>query len=289
MSDGNSLINLGDISKPATVLIEKISDAIGALYRPRQIKSIAQAEAEAAKIKALAGIEISEIQQRALLRFLQEEGKRQENIESITASATTQLEQDAKPEELENDWVSHFFEKCRNVSDKEMQSLWSSILAGEANKPGSFSKRTIESISTLEKADAHLFTKLCSFSISGGDIFPLVLDHKAEIYNKNGINFSTLNHLDSLGLIKYNSLQNFLLQSLPKNIILQYFGIPVSFKLKAEANNNLEIGHVMLTKIGQQLAPICGADKNVDFINYISEHYRNKGIEVNSHFPNVTN
>lgn len=62
MGEGNSLVNLGDLSKPATVLIEKISDAIGALYKPRQIKRIAQAEAEAEKIKALAGIEVTEIQ-----------------------------------------------------------------------------------------------------------------------------------------------------------------------------------------------------------------------------------
>jgi hypothetical protein len=46
MGEGSSLINLGDLSKPATVLIEKISDAVGALYKPRQIKRLAQAEAE---------------------------------------------------------------------------------------------------------------------------------------------------------------------------------------------------------------------------------------------------
>jgi len=46
MADGTSLINLGDLSKPATVLIEKISAAVGALYEPRHIKRVAQAEAE---------------------------------------------------------------------------------------------------------------------------------------------------------------------------------------------------------------------------------------------------
>ncbi len=179
MGDGNYLVNLGDLSKPATVLIEKISDAIGALYKPKQIKRIAQAEAEAEKIRALAAIEVTEIQQRALVRLVQEEGKKQENIESITANATTQLNDDAKPEEMDNDWISHFFEKCRNVSDNEMQCLWSRLLAGEANKPGSYSKRTIELISNLDKSDAHLFTKLCTYAITGRDVFPLVLDHNA--------------------------------------------------------------------------------------------------------------
>ena len=286
-----TLVNLGDLSKPATVLIEKISDAIGALYKPRQIKRIAQAEAEAEaeKIKALAGIEVTEIQRRALVRLVQEEGKKQENIESITANATTQLNDDAKPEAMHEDWISHFFEKCRNVSDIEMQGLWSRLLAGEANKPGSYSKRTIELISTLDKSDAHLFTKLCTYAITGADVFPLVLDHNADIYKKNGINFASLNHLDSLGLIKFNNLQNFMLQDLPQKIVLLYFGIPVSFALKAESKNNWEIGHVMLTKTGQQLAPICGAKMDLGFLEYMIEHYKKKGIEVNSPLPNKAN
>jgi len=33
MSEGNSLINLGDISKPATVLIEKVSGALGGYFK----------------------------------------------------------------------------------------------------------------------------------------------------------------------------------------------------------------------------------------------------------------
>lgn len=286
MGDGNSLINLGDLSKPATVLIEKISGAIGTLYEPVQIKKIAHAEAEAEKIKALSGIEVSEIQQRALARLVQEEGRKQENIENITATATNQLNDDAKPEEMEDDWLSNFFEKCRNVSDKEMQGFWSSLLAGEANSPGSFSKRTVELISTLDKTDANLFTQLCLFSVTGGDIFPLVLDYKADIYKNKGITFSSLNHLDSLGLIKFSNLQTFNLQGLPQDVTLLYFGLPISFKLISKSNNDLEIGHVLLTQAGQQLAPICGAQPDMSFLGYLTEHYKKKGLGVTSPLPN---
>lgn len=284
MGEGSSLINLGDLSKPATVLIEKISDAVGALYKPRQIKRLAQAEAEADKIKALAGIEVSEIQQRALVRLVEEEGKKQENIESITSEAAAQLKADAKPEEMDEDWISHFFEKCRTVSGKEMQSLWSNLLAGEANKPGSYSKRTVDLVSTLDKADAQLFTQLCSFAITGGDIIPIVFDAQADIYNKQGINFGSLNHLESLGLIKFNSIAGFVLQQLPQNVVLLYYGIPVQFKLPAENNNNLEIGNVMLTKAGQQLAPICGSKMNIEFLKYLADEYKKKGCEVKTPF-----
>lgn len=280
MSEGNNLINLGDLSKPATVLIEKISSAIGTLYEPTRIKRIAKAEAEATKIRILGEVEATEIHQRALQRMIYEEGKKQENIESIIAQATSSLSDEASPEQVEDDWISHFFDKCRNVSDKEMQVLWSNLLVGEANKPGSYSKRTVDLISTLDKSDAHLFTNLCGFSIAGGDIFPLILDQKAEIYLKNGINFGSLNHLESIGLIKLNVIQGYVLEGLQKNLTLFSFGIPIYFLLPAESNNKLEIGYVMLTKAGQQLAPICGAQLNTGFLDYMFEHYKKKGIKA---------
>jgi hypothetical protein len=52
MGNSNSIINLGDLAKPATVLVEKISDAIGGIFKPYQIRRIAQAEGEAEKIRA---------------------------------------------------------------------------------------------------------------------------------------------------------------------------------------------------------------------------------------------
>ena len=154
MSEGNSLINLGDISKPATVLIEKVSNAVGVLYEPRRIKNKAKAEAESDKIKALASIELSEIQERAIHRMVDQETRKQENIESITAQAIESLDADAKVEELEEDWVAHLFKQCDTVSDKEMQSLWSKLLSGEASKPGSFSKRTVDFVASMDRAKA---------------------------------------------------------------------------------------------------------------------------------------
>ena len=47
-----SLINPGGLTKPVTVLIEKISNAVGTLWEPKQIRRVAQAEADAAMILA---------------------------------------------------------------------------------------------------------------------------------------------------------------------------------------------------------------------------------------------
>jgi len=182
MSSDNSIINLGELSKPATVLIEKISDAVGGLFKPYQIVRVAKAEAEAERIRTDSQMEISDLQRRAFYRWLDEEARKQRNIEEITRGALLQLDDKSQPEKVEDDWIVNFFDKCRLISDDEMQKLWSRVLAGEANAPGCYSKRAVNFLSSLDKADADLFTQLCTFSWGVGGVVPLVYDYEGEIY-----------------------------------------------------------------------------------------------------------
>jgi hypothetical protein len=274
MGDPTALISLEDLTKPATVLIEKIAEAVGGGFRPYQIKRVARAEAEAEKIKAIAGVEISEIQQRALVRMIGEEGKKQQNMEDIAAEALPKLTETAKPEEIENDWLANFFEKCKLISDKEMQSLWASLLAGEANKPGTFSKRTVEFTHDMDKSDAQLFTNLCSFGWYSGEVFPLVYDASDEIYGQKGITFASLKHLDDIGLVSFQSLSGFQLQGLGQSVRWLYYGTPIDIEFQNTEKNDLQIGKVLLTKVGQELAPICGSVKIEGFMDYVVCEWR---------------
>lgn len=287
MSNGTSLINFGDISKPATVLIEKISDAIGGYYKPYQIKRVATAEAEAEIIKAQAQIEVTDLQRRALVRFVAEEAKKQENIEQISRKAFPHLEDTAKPENMENDWIANFFDKCRIVSDEEMQSLWAKVLAGEANSPGSYSKRTVNFLSSLDRADADLFTSLCGFGWFLGNIVPLIFDAQEAIYNGRGINFGSLSHLDDIGLVSFENITGFKYMKLPKRTIIIYYGTVLNIEFQKEVDNDLELGHVLLTKTGQQLARICGSRPIDGFQNYVIERWMNKGLILSSPVPRI--
>ena len=145
----NPLARLGDLSKPATVLVEKISNAVGGIFKPYQIVRVAKAEAEAERIRAESQIQVTALHRRALRRFLEEETKRQSNIEDITQKALPLLKEESSPQNVEDDWVTNFFDKCRIVSDEDMQRLWSRVLAGEANAPGAFSKRTVNLLADL--------------------------------------------------------------------------------------------------------------------------------------------
>src|SRR5262249_33597949 len=107
MSDVKSLVSVGELSKPAKILVEKIADAIGGIFKPYQIVRVARAEAEAELIRVKAEIEIEDIHRRALHRFLQEEARRQANIEEITRRALPEVGTDATPEKLEADWITN--------------------------------------------------------------------------------------------------------------------------------------------------------------------------------------
>ena len=87
----NSIVNLGELSKPADTLIKKISNAVGGIFKPYQIERVAKAEAKADLIKAQTEIQITDLHRRAMCRFVEEEANRQNNIESITAKTLPQL------------------------------------------------------------------------------------------------------------------------------------------------------------------------------------------------------
>ena len=48
----NSLVNLGELSKPATVFIEKVSCLVGGIVKPYQMVRVAKAEAQVKRIRA---------------------------------------------------------------------------------------------------------------------------------------------------------------------------------------------------------------------------------------------
>ena len=202
----NSIVNLGDLGKPADTLVKKISNAVGGIFAPYQVRRLAKAEAEAAVIQAQTDIQITDLHRRAVRRWIEEEAQRQENIETITTTALPLLNGDANAGAVDDDWIVNFFDKSRIVSDGQMRELWSRILAGEANDPGTYSKRTVNFISGLDKSEAELFTTLCGFACKVGTLVPLVFDSEGAIYNKHGINFNSLHHLEAVGLIKFGSL-----------------------------------------------------------------------------------
>ena len=240
---GFSLISASGLVEPANTLVNKISNAIGRHFNPRQEVRMAEAAARADHIRRVGSaeidIEIAELKDRAAYRFANEEMTKQLNMEGITDKAIPRLTSDASPDSMENDWITNFFDKCRTVSDDDMQELWGRILAGEANTPNSFSRRTVNLVADLDKRDAELLTRLCAFGWMIGGLTPLVFDLQADIYNRNGIAFDTLGRLEELGLIHLGGVGGFQRTRIPKKAALLYYDRPLVLEFPNDDDNKL--------------------------------------------------
>ena len=274
-----SLFNAGELTKPATVLIEKISTAVGTLWEPRQVRRVAQAKADAAMTLAKSDIEIDELKRRAVQRFVEEETRKQSNMESIIEKAVQDVDANAPTEHVENDWITNFFDKCRSVSDDEMQVLWSRILSGEANAPGSFSRKTVNLVADLDKASGELFHTLCSFGWQYGDeLLPLIFDSSHQIYKQRGIDLYSLGELAAIGLIQINVATGFALLDLPKMRTIAYHDRPVLLTFPKEEANSLNIGTVLTTPSGRQLCRILKPTPIDGFFDYVYDQWAKESL-----------
>jgi Protein of unknown function (DUF2806) len=272
MDEAKGIFNIGDLAQPVTTLIEKIADATGVLYEPRGIVKRAEAEAKAELIKANNQIEINDLQRRALNRFVHEEGKKQENFESIMGGMIPLLGDGSKPNEISDDWLMNYVDKAKLVSDKEMQILWAKILAGEANKLNTFSKRTVNFIASMDKKDAEMFSNLCKFNVViSGDTYPLVYEVNNPIYEKSGIDFATLTHLDSIGLVRFDNITTTTIAETDDiaEISCNYSDNFFQIVVKSKDNLRINIGFVMITQLGLELSKLCETDTIPGFYDYL--------------------
>ena len=122
-----------------------------------------------------------------------------------------------------------------------MQDLWARLLAGHANEPSTFSKRTIETIAFLDKVYAELFTKADSFVwvIYQQFVF-FIYDVDEIIYNKAGLNYASLSHLNKLGVINSNNVIGFALTDKLEIKLTQYFEKLISLEFKNASENTLQ-------------------------------------------------
>ncbi|WP_136618571.1 MULTISPECIES: DUF2806 domain-containing protein [Mesorhizobium] len=287
MSGGGGLINVGDLGKAAEALINRVSDAVGGVARPWQIERVAKAEAKAEIIQAQSKVAVSDIEQRAIHRMVREEGRKQENIEAITMKSLEYLSQEAQPEKIEEDWLTHFFERSRAYSDADTRTIWAKILAGEANSPKSFSRRTIDILASMDTDDAQMFTALCScvWNRSNDPILIIPGLDPSDLMIA-GVNFSQLAHMESAGLISLETLGGYSRQGLGPVVVLTYFNQATFLKFPAppegraqSVDNRLSLGRALLTRAGVQLCKVCEPQKNEAYHAQVLKAWEGQGLQ----------
>ena len=95
-----------------------------------------------------------------------QEKKRQANIASVVREAAAELGDKEVPDrEPDPDWTARFFNDVQDVSSKELQRIWSKILAGEVETPGRTSLRTLSILKNMSRKHAEIFSTLSRYVI----------------------------------------------------------------------------------------------------------------------------
>lgn len=195
----------------------------------------------------------------------------------------SRIRHDEKKEAYDFDWFVRFYEAVGNVSNEQMQSIWAKILAGEINKPNTYSLRTIEALKNLSQQEAELFGKICSHCICNGP--HLFLPHYDKYLETCQISFGEVLYLSELGLISSDSM---LVLKMPIDITPKILFVNRNLLIMASAtdenNRVFEIRQFPLTGVGMELATLVAESPTDDeFISFAKEINTNASINITVH------
>ncbi len=282
-----------------------------------QIIAAAQVEARSKLISPQAALQgevtIGDlIEQRVQFR----EEKRQANIGSVVAQAALELgDREVQDHDVDHDWTARFFNDVQDVSSEEMQQLWGKILAGEVERPGSTSFRTMSILKNLDRATARLFRGLCSARMTpqiglrgggakrAGNEFVISLDGRAanNSLKEYGLSYTALNRLNEHGLIApgYDSeLQHVVidggLDKSPRWISMAHGFQGRSWALtpidQRQGDQTITLPVILLTNAATELAGVVDIEYMPEYQQAVADFLEQKGfhmLEIDFDAPNT--
>jgi hypothetical protein len=113
-------------------------------------------------------------------------------------------------------------------------------------------------------------------------LVPVVFDYTNQIYSKNGIDYSFLAHLESIGLIRFNYAPKhvYTIDGLEQEIVIDYFGQKIFIRFDSPNANEFAVGQVLFTQAGEQLSSICGAKPQDGFFEYLNTIWKGDGLPL---------
>ena len=284
MQDFNVKVNIDskDLAAPVSLLIKKICDGVKGLSKSHLLIKKAKAETQAELIRVQGRIEVEDIERRAMRRVALEECQYQSNMEDISRIAFDRLRPEANPDGVEDDWITNFFDKCRTVSTDQMQRLWGAVLAGEANVPTSFSRKTVNIVADMDTRDALGFETLCRFCcVVDGRPSILRIGPSHDIYESVGFNAKLLSDLEGVGLISsFEKHHNLRVSN--QNTTITYFDSAIRVRLKNSLRPTIPMGNIRFTRAGAELSSIARTKPVNGFVEWLVKELKStaESIEV---------
>lgn len=222
----------------------------------------------------------------AIFQIFTEEFIEYENRKSVGTKMFKFLEETENPQAPNRDSIRHILNTAGKFSDVEVQEMWAKILAGEFNRPGSFSRQTIQVMASLEKRDVELFTVLCQFTVItehnfGTNILAFVYGETHQIYTDKQITFENLQHLESLGLIHLDVWNQFHLGLANRQVTMSYGQHKIEINWAKNDIGSAKLGSVFLTRAGEELAHLCRKETVDSFGMFVYTSLISGGVPAN--------
>jgi len=272
------------LSKLGCKIVDAVTSGVGGAVRPWQIRRVARAEGDAKITLTKADAESMDIRQRAEIRLQENEIRKQRNLESIIAKSLEIEQPNVSGDPVDPDWIAAFLEDAAGTSNDQIQDVWARLLAGEVSAPGKYSRRTLSCVKLLSSTDANLFAQACQLSlgtIGSPELF--IPDTGDPEVVSRGVTFSSLEHLDSIGLIDFSHVGYVLrVESAANHIrIPDAFGtMLVGIK---PGKNEIPRGKAILTNVGKELATLVDRDFDENYIHYLVANFAKKKISATYH------
>lgn len=232
------------------------------------------------------------------------------NSKEIYEQAKSQFNAHTQEDGIDNDWLHFFFDKAEKVSNKSMQIIWSKMLAGEFNKPGSISRKLMHIISIMDVNSAKSFQTLCLYVferygfmanynsdalfIPSGfymNSFDFMLNVEKWLSEDGYSNYKDLALELTMNTGELNSLENLgLIQMVPE----MNCGIKLIYSLgdnrvayfKPQEDDEIPLGTYSLTQEGEQLYKILNINGDKAIVTIMEKYLLsiNKKIIVDKYY-----
>ena len=282
---------------------------VAARGKKEELKLEAEAQAEARRILVSPDTgsgRVITIDEKISQRIQFQEEKRQRNIHKVVLLAAEKLgDKEVPNHEPDHDWTARFFNDVKDVSSEEMQLLWAKVLAGQVERPGNTSLRTLSILKNLDQSTAELFRKLCSACVSlrskSGEGQYQLLDARVpsldgepglNALSKYGLDFGVLNVLNEHGLIisDYNSFCSGYMSCIlrrpsteePLSLVLHFTYQGQSWILSPikDPVSEFELSGVALTKSGMELSNIVDVEPMEEYTQDLERFLERKNLKM---------
>ena len=179
-------------------------------------------------------------------------------------------------EKVDPNWGKRFFNIAQDISDENMQELWSKILAGEISQPGSFSLRSLEVLKNMSQKEAILFRKLCALSTNNG----LILNLKGNLSSLD-LQFSDLFDLSDAGVLTHPDPIGLAVElETGKNHLFEYKNFQLFLIWNPQIQKPLSVPIMKLTRQGVELSKLIADPANNLYIEKIKLFFQQEGHSI---------